>query len=178
MVFKKEVRKLFLIGDRIIYGSEGAYFVKEFTTSPVDKSDTRQFYVLCSVYGPAGNVIITPVGNDKVKMRPVMSRDNALAFIDRIPEISTLTVEREKNRREIYRQTLANSTPDDFVSIIKTVMERREIFLKAKKRLSESDNDYERKAKLCLYGELASALDIPIDEVEAFVKDRLSSVSV
>ena len=168
---------MFSIGDKIIYGSEGVYTVKEFTTSPIDKTDTRLFYVLCSVHGPAGNVIITPVGNDKVKMRPVMSRDEALAFIDRIPEISTLTVEKEKNRREIYRQTLANATGDDFVSIIKTVMERREIFLKAKKRLSESDNDYERKAKFCLNGELASSLDIPIDEVDSFIRERLASVS-
>lgn len=168
---------MFSIGDKIIYGSEGVYTVKEFTTSPIDKTDTRQFYVLCSVYGPSGNVIITPVGNDKVKMRPVMSRDEALAFIDRIPEITTLTVEKEKNRREVYRQTLANATGDDFVSIIKTVMERREIFLKAKKRLSESDNDYERKAKFCLNGELASSLDIPIDEVDSFIRERLASVS-
>ena len=168
---------MFSIGDKIIYGSEGVYTVKEFTTSPIDKTDTRQFYVLCPVHGPAGNVIITPVGNDKVKMRPVMSRDEALSFIDRIPEIPILTVEKEKNRREVYRQTLANATGDDFVSIIKTVMERREIFLKAKKRLSESDNDYERKAKFCLNGELASSLDIPIDEVDSFIRERLASVS-
>ncbi len=168
---------MFSIGDKIIYGSEGVYTVKEFTTSPIDKTDSRPFYVLCPVHGPAGNVIVTPVGNDKVKMRPVMSRDEALAFIDRIPEITTLTVEKEKNRREVYRQTLANATGDDFVSIIKTVMERRELFLKAKKRLSESDNDYERKAKFCLNGELASSLDIPIDEVDSFIKERLASVS-
>ena len=143
---------MFSIGDKIIYGSEGVYTVKEFTNSPIDKTDTRQFYVLCSVHGPAGNVIITPVGNDKVKMRPIMSREEALAFIDRIPDIPTVTVEKEKNRRDVYRKTLANATGDDFVSIIKTVMERRETFLKLKKRLSESDNDYEKKAKFCING--------------------------
>ncbi len=176
VIIQKEVCKLFSIGDKILYGSEGVYAVKEFTTSPIDKNDTRQFYVLCPVHGPVGNVIITPVNNDKVKMRRIMSREEALAFIDRIPEIPILTVEREKNRRDVYRQTLANATGDDFVSIIKTVMERRELFLKAKKRLSESDNDYERKAKFCINGELASSLEMPIDEVDSFIRERLSTV--
>ena len=169
---------MFSIGDKIIYGSDGVYTIKEFTTSPIDKNDTRQFYVLLPVHGPVGNVIITPVDNDKVKMRPIMSRDEALAFIDRIPDIPTLTVEREKDRRDIYRQTLAGATGDDLISIIKTVAERREVFLKAKRRLSESDSNYERKARFCVNGELASALGISIDEVDEFIKARTSSVSV
>lgn len=168
---------MFSIGDCIVYGSEGVYTVAEYTSSPIDKNDTRQFYVLRPVHGPAGNVIITPVGNDKVKMRAVMSREEALAFIDRMPEIPTLTIEREKNRREVYRQALANASGDEFVKIIKTVMERREELLKAKKRLSESDNDYEKKAKFCLHGELSISLGIPIDQMDEFIKNRLSSIA-
>ena len=166
---------MFSIGDNIVYGSEGAYTVTEYTSSPIDKNDTRQFYVLRPVHGPVGNVIITPVGNDKVKMRAVMSREDALAFIDRMPSIPTLTVEREKNRREIYRQSLANASIEELVSIIKTVTVRREEHLRAKKRLSESDNDYEKKAKFCLYGELSISLCIPFESVDAFIKERLSS---
>ena len=169
---------MFSIGDKIIYGSEGVYAVKEYTASPIDKNDTRQFYVLCPVYASACNTIITPVGNDKVVMRPIMSREEALEFIDKIPAITTLTVEREKDRREIYKKTLASATPEAFVGIIKTVRARREIFLKAKKRLSESDNDYERKSKFCLGGELASALGVSFDKVEELVLERLSSISV
>lgn len=168
---------MFSIGDYIVYGSEGVYTVTEYTSSPIDKNDTRQFYMLRPVHGPAGNVIITPVGNDKVKMRPVMSRDEALAFIDRIPQIPTLTVEREKNRREIYRQALSIASGDEFVKIIKTVTERRDELLKAKKRLSESDNDYEKKAKFCLNGELSISLGIPIDQIDEFIKNRLSSIA-
>ncbi len=166
---------MFSIGDNIIYGSEGVFTVTEYTSSPIDKNDTRQFYVLRSVYGPVGNVIITPVGNDKVKMRAVMSRDEALAFIDKMPSIPMLTVEREKNRREVYRQALANASGEEFVSIIKTVMARREELLKAKKRLSESDNDYEKKAKFCLHGELSVSLGIPFESIGSFIKERLFS---
>lgn len=166
---------MFSIGDNIIYGSEGVYTVTEFTTSPIDKNDTRQFYVLRPVHGPVGNVIITPVGNDKVKMRAVMSREDALDLIDKIPSLPTLTVEKEKNRREVYRVALAEASPEKFVGIIKTVMERRAEMLKLKKRLSESDNDYEKKAKFCLNGELAVSLGMRFDEVDSFIEERLST---
>ncbi len=168
---------MFSIGEKIVYGSEGVFTVSEYTSSPVDKNDTRQFYVLRPVHGPIGNVIITPVGNDKVKMRAIMSHDEAIAFVDSMPSIETITVEREKNRREVYRQALSVASCEVFVSIIKTVMERRAELAKVKKRVSESDNDYEKKAKFCLYGELSASLEIPIEEVDAFIEERLSTIS-
>lgn len=166
---------MFSIGDKIMYGSEGAFTVAEYTSSPIDKNDPRQFYVLRPVHGPAGNVIITPVDNERIKMRPVMSRNEALALIDKIPSIPLLTVENEKKRRDTYRQALSGATCEDLVSIIKTVKARKEELIKNKKRISESDNDYETKARFCFYGELSISLDLPLDSIEAFIKERLSA---
>ena len=168
---------MFSLGDKIIYGSDGVFIVSEFTSSPIDKNDTRQFYVLRPVHGPAGNIIMTPVDNERAKMRPVMSREDAMAFIDSLHTIEVLTVEREKNRREIYRKTLEIASIESLVSIIKTVQVRRLELAKVKKRPSESDNDYEKKAKHCLYGELSIALEIPMADVERFIECRLESMA-
>ena len=168
---------MFSIGDKIIYGSDGVFTVSEYASSPIDKHDTRQFYVLRPVYGPVGNVIMTPVDNERAKMRPVMSREEAISFVDSLPSIEVLTVEREKNRREIYRKTLELASVESLVSIIKTVQVRRIELAKVKKRPSESDNDYEKKAKHCLYGELSIALEIPVSDVERFIECRLESMA-
>ena len=165
---------MFSIGEKIVYGSEGVYFVAEYTTSPVDKNDTRQYYLLRPVYGPQGNIIITPVDNVNVKMRAVMDRAHAESFIESIPKIEILTVDREKNRREMYKNTLSCARCEDFIAIIKTVHVRREEFLRAKKRLAESDNDYEKKSKFCLYGELATALEIEFAEVERMIEEIIA----
>lgn len=168
------MRILFSIGDKIVYGSEGVYFVAEYTTSPVDKHDTRQYYLLRPVYGPQGNIIITPVDNVNVKMRAVMCKSEAESFIERIPSIEILTVDREKNRREMYKNTLSRACCEDFIAIIKTVHARREEFLRTKKRIAESDNDYEKKSKFCLYGELATALEIDFAEVERMIESIIA----
>ena len=169
---------MFSLGDKIIYGSDGVFTVSEYASSPIDKNDTRQYYVLRPVHGPAGNIIMTPVDNERAKMRPVMSREEALAFIDSMPSVGMLTVEREKNRRDVYRSAIDSASLQSFVQIIKTVAARREELAKIKKRPSESDNDFEKKAKFCLYGELSIALNIPIGEVEKFIEYRLESVAV
>ncbi len=169
---------MFSIGDKVVYGFDGVYTVSEYTSSPIDKNDTRQFYLLRPVYGPVGDIVITPIENKRI--RAVMSREEALAFIDRFPDMPTLTVEKEKNRRETYRKALdaEHASVDVLVSIIKTVKLRREELAKIKKRVSESDNDYEKKAKTCLHGELSVSLDISLGEVEEFIENRLASVNV
>ncbi len=168
---------MFSIGDNIVYGSDGVFTVAEYTSSPVDKTDKRQFYLLRPVHGPDGNIIITPTDNDHVKMRLVMSPDESIALIDTIPSVPILTVDKEKNRRDTYRKALEGATPDILVSIIKTVRVRRAEFAKVKKRLSETDNDYERKAMNCLYGELSVSLGIPLGDVDSFIEKRLACLT-
>lgn len=169
---------MFSIGEKIVYGSEGVFCVAEYTSSPVDKNDTRQFYLLKPVYGPECNLIITPVDNINVTMRRVMSREDALGFIETIPYVELLSVEKEKNRREMYRKTLVGGSREELVAIIKTVRCRREECVRAKKRLAESDNDYEKKAKFCLYGELAVSLGIDFNCVEQKIDEILSAQTV
>ena len=169
---------MFSIGDKIVYGSEGVFTVSEYTDSPIDKNDDRRFYVLKPIFGPEGNIIMTPVDNINVKMRAVMDREDALLFIERIPDICILTVEKEKNRRDTYREALACANCEQYVSIIKTVYARREEAIKQKKRLAESDNDYEKKAKFCLFGELSVAMELSVSEIERLVEAKICGVAV
>jgi CarD family transcriptional regulator len=164
---------MFEIGEKIVYGSEGVFIVSEYASSPIDKNDVRRFYILKPAHGPEGNVIFTPVDNERVRMRAIMTREEAMAFLDTISEIGIVTVEKEKNRRERYREIMANAGCREYVSIIKTVRRRRKEFLRLKKRLSEADTEYEKKARFCLHGELASALNIPFLEVEHLICRRL-----
>ena len=164
---------MFNIGDKIVYGSEGVFTVQEYTTSPLDKNDERVFYILVPISGSQNNKIIAPSDGGRVPMRGVMSREEALALIDRMPEICEVEVSQERGRREAYRAVINEGRGENFVSIIKTVRRRREEFLILKRRLSETDTDFEGRAKNCLLGELSVALDIPRSDVEKFIVERL-----
>lgn len=161
-------------GQKIVYGSEGVYVVEDYTRSPIDKNDQRIFYLLKPLYGPEGNVIFTPADNERINMRAVMTKESAIELISRMPDLPTLEIVHEKRRRNVYKDSITDGDSENYVRLIKTVYERREEQIRNKKRLSEADAEYEKKAKFCLYGELAVSLEIGIDEVEAYITAALS----
>jgi CarD family transcriptional regulator len=165
---------MFAIGEMIVYGSEGVFTVIEYTDSPIDKNDTRVFYVLRPRMGTEGNRVITPSEGGVTPMRSVISREEAQALIEKIPEIGIVEVANERLRRETYRGVMSCGKAESMVSIIKTVKERRISFAQQKRRLSETDADFESRAKHCLYSELSVALDIPYSEVEEYISKELS----
>lgn len=164
---------MFNIGDSVIYENQGVYTVKEISKSPVDKTDDRLFYVLVPVHEPECNIIVTPVDGQRV--RAVISQERANEIIRMIPQLSVLTVENERNRREVYKAALGGLNLEDYVRIIKTVYARREELAKVKKRISETDADYEKRAKHGLYSEFAVVFGIPITEVEQMITDRIEN---
>ena len=164
---------MFNIGEIIVYGTEGVFCVSDYAKSPVDKLDDRTFYILKPAFSGDCNTIYAPSENGTVKMRAVISREEAELFIESMHSISALVVEQEKKRRQAYKDAMHNADLCVYVSIMKAVQEKREDCIKSRKRLSESDNEYEKRAKFCLYGELAIALGIGFNEVEAYINRKL-----
>ncbi len=166
---------MFSIGDYMIYGVNGVCLIQDICASPFDKKDTRTFYMLKPLGATSGSVIYTPTDNVQVPMRPLMSREDAERLIDRIPAIPPLEIPMEKMRREIYRQAMQSCNPEEYVRLIKTVHARRAEMLQQHKRLSETDSDFERNAKLSLYHELSVVLGVQYAEVEPYLVSRLQS---
>lgn len=164
---------VFRLGDVIVYGNEGVFSVGEYTSSPIDKKDERVYYVLIPIIGAANNRILAPSEGGSVPMRAVMSRDEANDLIARISEIPEVTVVNERERKENYRTVMREGGSDALISIIKTVRRRRAEFLAQKRRLAETDTDFEGRAKRCLFGELSVALGITIAEAEAIVAGEI-----
>lgn len=164
---------MFNVGDRVIYESQGVYKIIEITTSPVDKTDEGLFYVLVPVYEPECNIIITPIENKRV--REIITMERAEEIINKIPDLSPLTVENERGRRNVYKTALEGPNLEEYVRLIKTVRIRREEFAKGKKRVSETDADFEERAKHGLYSEFAEVYDIPISEVEQMIIDKIEN---
>ena len=166
---------MFSIGDYMVYGINGVCRVQDICASPFDKKDTRTFYLLKHLGTGEGSVIYTPVDNVQVLMRPLMTKEQAAALIERMPGLEPLEVPMEKMRRDLYRQAMQSCDPEQYVRLIKTVYRRRMDMMQQHKRLSETDSDFERNAKLSLYHELSVVLEVKFAEVEQYLIDRLET---
>ena len=164
---------MFEIGEHIVYGTSGICRVEEICPSPHDKADERLFYLLVPVHNPMSATIYTPVDNDRVPMRRLMSPQEIEALILAIPEIGELEVPQEKQRRELYRSTVASLCPRGYVCVMKTVEGRRVSLGAAHKHFPVSDMEYGRLARQMLYSELSHVLGVPMEDVEAYIAARL-----
>jgi len=164
---------MFEVGEYIVYGMNGICRVEDVCASPYDKTDPRAYYLLVPVNNPMSSTIYTPVDNERVPMRRLMTPEEIEGLIAAMPGISLLTVPVEKQRREIYRTTIGSLAPEGYVQVIKTVHRRREELAAARKHFPVTDLEYGRLAKHLLYSECAHVLGLAEESMEAYITSRI-----
>ena len=116
---------MYEIGQLIVYGNEGVCRVEEIGTPKISGVDKhREYYTLAPIYREGK--VFTPV-DSKVFMRPVITREEALALIDRIPQMTAQVYENSNLRflNEHYQQCIQDYTCADLLQLIKDVHARR-----------------------------------------------------
>lgn len=169
---------MFQKGDYIVYGSSGVCEVEEI--GPMNMSGIAKeklYYTLSPVYS-SGSRIYTPIDNDKIAMRNILSREEALELIDNIPKIEPLWVNDEKKREELYSQKMKTCSFVEWIKIIKTLYLRRKSRIEGGKKLASVDERYLKMAEDSLYGELAIALEMKKEEVEPFITNHINASAV
>lgn len=162
---------MFNIGDLIIYSGEGVCKVEEIGNPVIGgKTADRLYYTLSPLYR-SGRVLAPVEG--KVFMRPVISREDAMALIEAIPATEEEACE-ERNLRmltEHYQTRLQQYDPMELVRVIKSVQKKRDLALSRGKKLGQIDERFMHRAEEMLYGELAVALEIEKNQVLNFITE-------
>ena len=164
----------FSVGETIVYGSTGVCEIIDVCHSPFDAlEENRLYYVLRPLRNNDSSMVYSPVDNGKVNMRSLMSVAEARSLMESIGGIPAITVDADKSRKDSYKEALASCEPRAYVSVIKEIYRRRLEYKKSGRRFSETDGDYERIAKKCLYCELAVVLNTEFSEIEAAVTELI-----
>ncbi len=161
------------IGDLIIYGGEGVCRVE--AVGPLALSDMKSdklYYTLQPLYRTG--TVFAPV-EGKVFTRPVISRAEAEGLVRSIPDIREERLEGRSLRLagEHYQKLLDSHDCADLVQLIKTIYVKQQTAQAAGRKGGQVDERYRKRAEDTLYGELAVALDIPKEDVEGYIRQRL-----
>ena len=165
--------RLFGKGEYIVYGTTGVCQVKDITSMSMDERQQEKSYYILEPMGVRGSRIMTPVEGNKSIMRPVLSRDEAYHLIDGIQDVDELWITDDKQREMKYKEALKTCDCRQWIGMIKTLYVRKKDRMSRGKRLTEVDERYFRKAKENLYRELSIPLEIPAEEVEKFIAERM-----
>lgn len=165
---------MFQPGDLIVYGTTGVCRVEALDRPGLSSADKKRLYYRLKPLQQDG-LIYTPAEDGKVPMRPVISREAAEALIDCIPTI------RAEPRHDTTIQSLAqhyqaavhSSDCRDLLELMMSIYAKRRQAESQKRRLGMVDEQYAKQAKRLLHGELSAALEIPFDDVEAYIASRM-----
>lgn len=161
-------KSVFAVGELIAYGNTGVCRVEKLEQ---DKTGTR--YVLRPLYQSC--VITLPVESKKIFMRPLISKDEALALIDSIPSVSAEPYHNKVMRQliEHYEDALKNYTCAGLVEVVSSIYAKKKQLEQERRKFGSIDERYLKRAESLLFGELAAVLDLPRDGVRGFIAGRL-----
>ena len=155
---------MFSVGEKIIYGENGVCTVSEIGSLPMSGESDKVYYHLKPLVG--NGTYFTPI-DSSAYMRPVMSREEAEAFIATIPDIEPAICSdtRFNHVDAFYRDLFKLHSCEALVSVIKGLYSR----MAERKTKSSRAEATMKRAKDILHGELSVALGINIGEVEDYI---------
>ena len=164
---------MYKVGELIHHANRGLCQVEEITSMRASASEPEKRYYKLTPLDSSGSTLFTPVDNGKVKMRRMISREEAQQLISEFPQIHTLEIADDRKVEIVCRESLASVDCKDWVSLIKTLYERRNKRLAAGKKVAASEDRYFQSATGRLHLELGKALGIETDRVEAYIEEQL-----
>lgn len=165
---------MYEVNDYVLYADVGVCQVREISKKEVPGSEESQlYYTLQPLYQEC--VIHTPVENRKVFMRAAISKKEAEALIDKMPDIEAEPFHgKGANQLTEYYTSLLNTRDlTDLVELTMSIYAKRDEIIKQKRKLSVVDERFMKRAEELLFGELAVALSIEKREVPAYIFSRV-----
>lgn len=162
----------FKIGDYLVYRTVGACRVKDIGTLEF-RDDNRRYYTLVPAFDQ-DSTIYTPVDNDKVMIRPLISKTEANDFINHLPELKPEEYSNNNERFRACKKMLASGDRNQWAAVVYGMFQIAEGKRDKGKSISTGERESLEKAEKLLFGELALALEIDIQKVPEYIEKLLN----
>ena len=138
-------------GDYVIKIPEGICEIEDvgcLDMSGVNKD--KEYYALAPI-NQKGSKIYIPVDNVHGRIRNIISKEDAIAFIKSMPDIDEKDIQNEKMREQEYKAVILSG------------------------ELSSTDERYFKLAEYMLFSELSFVLNVPREHIEQYIADMIEA---
>ena len=163
---------MFKVSDYVVYGSTGVCQIIDISKEKNLRNHEIQYYVLQPVYNNK-MVIKSPVNNQKVLMRQIITKDDVSSLIADMPKEQAIWINDDKQRIENFKAALRTGKSEEWIKIIKTIYLEKEEKIVVGKKLMKIDEDIMKTAEKQLYEEFAIALNISPDKVGPYIIEHI-----
>lgn len=163
------------IGDKILYGAGGVMTVVDIREESIGDIP-RSYYVLRPTLARSDSFTFVPVDNERLVscMRPLMTKDEIVALLRGGRDIPPVKwINENRARQEFFKKIMESGDRAQMVAMINAIDENGKRREAEGKKNFLSDENAKAKAIRLLHTEFAVVLDIPEEEVPAFIKGEL-----
>lgn len=164
---------MFSVEDCVIYNAMGVYRIVDIRIEQDISGTEAQFYILQPVFG-RNLTIKTPVENQRIMMRKVLTREEVMSLIESMPEQEIIWIDNDRQRNECFKAELKSGDCGKWVKLIKSIHSKQQEKKAIGKRLMKADEEIMKTAKKNLFEEFAVALNISPDEVFSYIMEHVS----
>ena len=161
---------MFEVGDYVVKSNTGICKVEDIVFLDMHGGGEKQYYVLLPI-DDARSKLFVNVEADRTKVRAVMTKDDAVAFIHKMGEIRAVWISNDKLREQKYKEAFRSNEPEAILGVIKNLHLRGQARIAEGKKIAATDEKYFRMAEQALYSELSFALELDKEGVQALIRE-------
>ncbi|MGN0335601.1 MAG: CarD family transcriptional regulator [Lachnospiraceae bacterium] len=136
------------IGDYVSKRMTGVCRVEDILHLDLAGVESDQLYYLLIPVDNQQEKIYVPVVTAEPNLRMCMTSEEAWKLIERIPEICEIWVDNEKLREQKYKEAIKTNIPEELVSVIKMIYQRKKMRLEQGKKILHLMKDIFRLQKI------------------------------
>lgn len=160
---------MYQCGDKVLYGAHGICTILETEVRKIDRKNV-EYYVLVPVDQPAARFYI-PMHNKVAlaKLRPMLTPDQLNALLQSHVQCDLKWIDEENQRKQRYKELITSGDRDALIDMIHLLHIHKKNQLDAGKKFHQCDENFLRDALKLINTEFSLVLNIPADEVEAYI---------
>lgn len=161
------------VGDYVMYGSIGICSIEEIGEVHMAGTPKGKVYYTLLPVNAKGSRIFIPVDNQKVRLRPIVSIEEAENLLVELVSLEVITPFDDKKNENQMKEIIRSCSCKETARLLKTLYYSREVRLKTGKKLSAGADKYFTLSLEALTGELAIVWNIKRAEVEKLLMEEL-----
>ena len=169
----------FKVGDNIVYAGSGVCQIDAIKDISFFKEKPQKYYVLKPLFVRQSQVMYVPFDNKAQveRIRPVLSKKEAKALLDKLPFDDGLEwIEDRNDRKDAFADIIVNGTREDIMGMIFLIKRHAAKLSGEGKHLNAQDERALNDAKVRMNNEIALALDLQPDQVTELIHEKTEAL--
>ncbi len=163
---------MFQIGEYVVDVNNGICKIEDVVTPDFVTDKSKKYYLVIPIKEEKAKIYIS-LEKAENEFRKILTKEEITELLGKINEINSVWVANDREREQIYRESVRSGNPEQLVGIIKTLYYRREKRNNEGKKNTVIDDKYFKQAEENLYSEIGFVLNLNKDDVKELIKKKV-----